>query len=91
MSKKNQIEQGLNGLLATPTPQEQAPTEAQATTTTEQKTEPICWNLYPSDIENVRRIAKYEGKRANAVVTEALRFYFKNWKPVPQEKPTLIL
>lgn len=85
MAKKNKVEQGLNGLLATPTPQEQAP-EAQGA-----KTEPICWNLYPSDIENVRRIAKYEGKRANAVVTEALRFYFRQWKPIPQEKPTLIL
>lgn len=89
MSKKK-LEQGLNGLLATPTPQEQAPTEAQGTKN-EPKTEPICWNLHPNDIENVRRIAKYEGKRANAVVTEALRFYFRQWKPVPQEKPTLIL
>ena len=89
MSKKK-LEQGLTGLLATPTPQEQAPTEAQGEKN-EPKTEPICWNLYPSDIENVRRIAKYEGKRANAVVTEALRFYFRQWKPVPLEKPTLIL
>ena len=88
MSKKNKIEQGLNGLLATPTPQEQEPeTKQQAPG----KTQAVCWNLSPDDIENVRRIAKYEGKRANAVVTDALRMYFKQWKPVQQEKPTLIL
>lgn len=90
MSKKSKVEQGLNGLLATPTPQEpQAPVEVQETKS-EPKTEPICWNLYPNDIENVRRIAKYEGKRANAVVTDALRYYFKHWKPIPQETPTLL-
>lgn len=86
MSKKK-LEMGLSGLLATPTPQEQEPeTPAKAPA----KYETVCWNLHPNDIENVRRIAKYEGKRANAVVTDALRFYFAQWQPVPQEKPTLL-
>lgn len=86
MSKKK-LEQGLTGLLATPTPQE----PEQETAPKGKKYETACWNLHPNDIENVKRIAKYEGKRVNAVVTEALRFYFRQWKPVPQEKPTLIL
>lgn len=87
MSKKK-LEMGLSGLLATPTPQEQAKAETQEKTPA--KYESVCWNLHPNDIENVRRIAQYEGKRINAVVTDALRFYFANWKPVPQEKPTLL-
>ena len=88
MSKKK-LEMGLSGLLSTPTPQEhQAPTETQEQGRV--KYETICWNLHPNDIENVRRKAKYEGKRANAVVTDALRYYFAHWKPVPQEEPTLL-
>ena len=85
---KKKLEQGLNGLLAAPTPQEQAPDEVQEKTRKEYVA--ICWNLHPNDIENVRRIAKYEGKRSNAVVTDALRFYFANWKPVPQQAPELL-
>lgn len=87
MSKKK-LEMGLSGLLATPTPQEQAKAEQQEKKPA--KYENVCWNLHPNDIENVRRIAQYEGKRINAVVTDALRFYFANWKPVPQEEPTLL-
>lgn len=85
MSKKK-LEQGLNGLLATPTPQE----PEQETAQQGKKYETACWNLHPNDIENVRRIAKYEGKRVNAVVTEALRMYFRQWKPIPQEAPELL-
>lgn len=84
MSNKK-LEQGLNGLLATPTPQEPKQETKQG-----KQYETVCWNLPPNDIENVKRIAKYEGKRINAVVSEALNFYFDNWKPVPQEKPTLL-
>ena len=79
MSKKNKIEQGLNSLLATATPQEpeqEQETKQQAPA----KYKAVCWNLSPDDIENVRRIAKFEGKRANAVVTDALRFYFAQWQ-----------
>lgn len=86
MSKKK-LEQGLSGLLTTPTPQEQAQADTQEK---EPKYKAVCWNLHPNDIENVSRIAKYEGKRANAVVTDALRYYFAHWKPVPQETPTLL-
>lgn len=87
MSNKTRIEQGLNGLLATTAQQEQENEQEQEKG---RKTETICYNLDPDIIENVRRIAKYEGKRANAVVTEALRMYFAQWVPVPQEKPTLL-
>lgn len=83
MAKKAQIEQGLNALL---TPQDQEANDGKERI----KYETVCWNLHPNDVENVRRIAKYEGKRINAVVTEALHAYFKSWKPVPQEKPTLL-
>lgn len=86
MSKKK-LEQGLTGLL-TPNPQEQAGTPQEQGT--DVKTKAVCWNLSPTDIDNVHKIARYEGKRANAVVTDALRFYFKNWKPVPQQAPELL-
>ena len=87
MSKKK-LEQGLSGLLATPTQQEQE--QAATPEKAKVKYETVCWNLHPNDIENVRRIAKYEGRRVNSVVTEALRLYFSQWKPVPQEQPTLL-
>ena len=54
------------------------------------KNKAVCWNLNPKDVENVKKIARYEGKRDNEVVTEALRMYFNQWKPIPQEQPTLL-
>lgn len=85
MSNKK-LENGLNGLLTLPTEQERMEEQEP-----KQKTETVCWNLNPADIENVKMIAKYEGKRVNAVVTEALRLYFSQWVPVPQEAPKLKL
>ena len=83
---KKQLEQGLNGLL-NPTPQEQ-PTETPAKAKKVYKA--VCYNLHPNDIENVCKIAKYEGKRVNEVVTDALHYYFENWEAIPQEKPNLL-
>ncbi len=91
---KKKLEQGLTGLLSTPAPtasgEQMAAPEGQQEERNASEYKPICWNLHPNDIENVKRIAKYEGKRANAVVTDALHYYFKHWKPVPQETPTLL-
>ena len=84
MSKKK-LEQGLGGLLASTAPQEQEPAKQTYNYQT------VCYNLHPDLVENIRRVAKYEGKRANIVVSDALRFYFAQWKPIPQEKPTLLL
>lgn len=86
MSKKK-LEQGLGELLASATPQEQE----QEPTKQTHNYETVCYNLHPDLVENIRRVAKYEGKRANIVVSDALRFYFAQWKPIPQEKPKLIL
>ena len=83
--KKKQVEQGLGGLLASATPQEQE-TKKQA-----HNYVTVCYNIHPDLAENIKRVAKYEGKKANVVVSDALRFYFAQWKPVPQEKPKLIL
>lgn len=83
MSKKK-LEQGVGALLASATPQEQE---------TEKQTHnyvTVCYNIHPDLAENIKRVAKYEGKRANVVVSDALRFYFEHWKPIPQEKPTLL-
>ena len=87
MSKKK-LQQGFDGLLANPEQEQGATPQEQEQTTAKYQT--ICWNLPPNEIENVKRIAKYEGKRANAVVSDALRYYFKHWKPIPQETPTLL-
>ena len=87
MSKKK-LEQGLGGLLASATPQEQEQPETKKQTYNYQT---VCYNLHPDLVENIKRVAKYEGKESNEVVTDALRFYFAQWKPVPQEKPKLIL
>lgn len=75
----------MDGLLASAAPQEQ---EQQKQTYNYQT---VCYNLHPDLVENIRRVAKYEGKKANVVVSDALRFYFAQWKPIPQEKPKLIL
>lgn len=85
MSKKK-LEQGLDELLAAATPQEQPQDERQT-----YNYQTVCYNLHPDLVDNIKKVAKYEGKRANEVVTDALRFYFAQWKPIPQEKPTLAL
>lgn len=83
MSKK-ELTQGLSGLLSATQQDQPAPGRKRKVY------ESVCWNLHPNDVENVKKIAKYEGRKINDVVTEALRMYFKNWKPTPQEKPTLL-
>lgn len=84
MSKKK-LEQGLGGLLASTAPQEQEPAKQTYNYQT------VCYNLHPDLVENIKKVAQYEGKRANAVVSDALTYYFKHWKPVSQEPPTLII
>lgn len=86
MSKKK-LEQGLGELLAAATPQEQDSQDGKQT----YNYQTVCYNLHPDLVDNIKKVAKYEGKRANEVVTDALRFYFAQWKPIPQEKPTLTL
>lgn len=87
------LEQGLSSLLANPakeqpktaTPKVQAQEQGSA-----KKYETVCYNLPPAMIENVKQIAKYDGKRANAVVMDALSQYFKRWKPEPKQAPNLL-
>lgn len=52
--------------------------------------ETVCYSLPSNLIENVRLVAKYEGKTQNKIVATALRQYFDNWNAIPQEIPTLI-
>ena len=77
----------MDALLASATPQEQEQEPKRQTA----NYQTVCYNLHPDLVENIKRVAKYEGKKANVVVSDALRFYFAQWKPVPQEKPKLIL
>ena len=89
MSNKK-LEQGLSSLLANPAkeqPKAATPQEQEQATA---KYQTVCYNLPPAMIENVKKIAKYDGKRANAVVMDALSQYFKRWKPEPKQAPNLL-
>lgn len=76
--KKNQIAEGLNGLL-TPAPDTtaQAPTEAAANGAI---TRPVTYNLNALLLEKVRYIAFYTHRKNNAIVAEALEQFVTEWE-----------
>lgn len=79
--KKTQITNGLEDLL-NPTTQPTAPAE-----TTEAKYKTYCFSLSPEVAEKIAYIARYDRKKQNAVLTEAINQYAAAWKPAPEPKP----
>lgn len=55
----------------------------------EEKYISVCYNLPSRYVENIGKISKYEGKRKNKIVMEALDKYFNDWQPLQKTPPTL--
>lgn len=97
MAKKEMVMGGLSGLLTpTPTP---APTPAyveepaqELTPKGRKKTDKgkiVCYNLNSDLVEKIKKIAYYERKKINEVITEALEAHIANWVPKVEEPPKL--
>lgn len=84
--KPNNKQQRLNDFLAgVATPQ----TEPEREQTNGKNYVVVSYSLHPDLVDNVKTVAVYEGKHANAVVADALRDYFAKWKPEPKKIPVL--
>lgn len=46
----------------------------------------VCYNLHPDIIEQIKNIAYWDRRKANAVVTEALEQYIQTWTKNNQRK-----
>ncbi len=49
----------------------------------------VCYSIPPKTAEKMRKIASWERKKINAVVTEAFEQYAARWVPSKSEPPTL--
>ena len=71
------------------------PTKAQEPvqeTTTEKVTgnyKTVCYSIPPDTAEKIRKIAAWDRKKINAVVTEAFEQYAAKWKPTVEEPPKI--
>ena len=81
---KKQIAAGLNGLLKSANPQEQA---NPATAPVVRAKTVLSFSVDETLAENIRYIAYYDRRKISAVITEALQKYVSEWEPTPQEKP----
>jgi len=84
--KKN-ITVGFDNLLNPNTTKAQEP--AQGTDTGKEKGnyKTVCYSIPPETAEKIRKIAAWDRKKINAVVTEAFEQYAAKWKPTVEEPP----
>ncbi len=47
----------------------------------------VCYSIPPETAEKIRKIAAWDRKKINAVVTEAFEQYAAKWKPTVEEPP----
>ena len=84
--KKN-IDTKLGNLL-NPTPaQAQAPIQDTATDKAKGNYKTVCYSIPPETADKIRKIATWDRKKINAVVTEAFEQYAAKWKPSVEEPP----
>lgn len=83
--KKTQITTGLNDLLNPTTAPATAPTEKEAKAAKDYKT--YCYSLPVEVAEKIEYIARYDRRKQNAVLAEAINQYAARWTPAPEPKP----
>lgn len=81
---KKQLLTGVEDLLEQPTTTAQA---EPAEKTAKPKYKTYCYALDPEVAEKIEYIARYDRKKQNAVLTEAINKYAAEWTPAPQERP----
>jgi len=63
------------------TVQEPAPTKVRGNYKT------VSYSIPPATADKIRQIAEWDGRKLNAVVTEAFEQYARNWKPRTYGEP----
>ena len=76
------------GSLLNPTPTKaQANEQEPATEKVKGDYKTVCYSIPPATADKIRKIAAWDRKRINAVVTEAFEQYAANWKPAVAKPP----
>lgn len=47
----------------------------------------VSYSIPPATADKIRQIAEWDGRKLNAVVTEAFELYAQNWKPRTYGEP----
>lgn len=84
--KKN-IETKFDALLNLNPAQEPTPVQDAATEKEKGNYKTVCYSIPPETAEKIRKIAAWDRKKINAVVTEAFEQYAAQWKPIVEEPP----
>lgn len=82
--KKNITNSYAQMLKPTPT---QAPEQDTATGKEKGNYKTVCYSIPPETAEKIRKIAAWDRRKINAVVTEAFEQYAAKWKPTVEEPP----
>lgn len=77
---KKTVIQGMDALIQSAKNKQDLPQSFQQEPTTAAGTRPVCYNLPPAIIEKIRYIAFIGHRKNNAVVTEALEQYVKEYE-----------
>ena len=83
---KKTITTGYDKLLK-PTPAQDTATEDAATGKEKGNYKTVCYSIPPDTAEKIRKIAAWDRRKINAVVTEAFEQYAAKWKPTVEEPP----
>lgn len=89
--KKNLATNYGNLLNTNPTkaqePINDTPTEKATITRITGNYKTVCYSIPPETAEKIRKIAAWDRKKINAVVTEAFEQYAAKWKPTVEKPP----
>lgn len=86
--KKN-ITTGFDNLLNPNTGKAPAPEQAPTTEKVKGNYKTVCYSIPPETAEKIRKIADWDRRKINAVVTEAFEQYAAQWKPIVAKPPKL--
>lgn len=84
--KKN-ITTGFDNLLNPNPTKAQEPVQGATTEKVKGNYKTVCYSIPPETADKIRKIADWDRRKINAVVTEAFEQYAANWKPVVAKPP----
>ena len=84
---KKAINDSLGGLINPNPTKVQAPAQGPVQEKIKGNYKTVCYSIPPETAEKIRKIAAWDRRKLNAVVTEALEAYAAKWKPVISEPP----
>ena len=84
--KKN-ITTGFDNLLNPNPTKAQETVQEPATEKVKGNYKTVCYSIPPETADKIRKIAEWDRRKINAVVTEAFEQYAASWKPVVSKPP----